>query len=113
MTKQGKEEGRGQIDSKIPISDPDFSKLSSYFQDSMRGPPNPKKLQELVLFNIIFYGGRRGRENLRQMTKETFQIKKDHDGREYIIQVIKECDKNHREGDTSESNEARIYAVPG
>ena len=113
VTKQGKEEGRGEIQSKQAISDPDFSKLTSYFLDSMKGPPNPRKLQEILLFNIIYYCGRRGRENLRQMTKETFAVETDHDGREYIIQVVKECDKNHREDDLKESNEARIYANPG
>ena len=37
---------------------------------------------------------------------------KDHDEREYIVQVIKECDKNHRENDYNQSNEASIYAMP-
>ena len=112
VTKQGKEEDRGQIESKIPISDPDYSKLTSYFLTNMRGPPNPKKLQEYVLFNIIYYCDQRGRENLRNMMKNTFQIKTDFDGREFIVQVVRECDKNHREDDTTTSNEARIYANP-
>ena len=47
------------------------------------------------------------------MTKKTFQILQDHDGREYIYQVVKECDKNHKEDDMEESNESRIYANPG
>ena len=72
----------------------------------MCGPPSAKRLQEFVLFNIIYYCGRRGRENLRNMTKKTFEIKKDHDGREYIVQVVKEIDKNHREEDSNPSNEA-------
>ena len=92
VTKQGKEEGRGEIESKTAISDPDYSKLTHYFLTNMRGPPNAKKLQKFVFFNIIYYCGRWGRENLRSMTRKTFQIKTDHDGREYIVQVIKECD---------------------
>ena len=111
--RKGKEEGRGEIDSKEPITDPDMSKLSSYFTKKMNGPPNPKNLQDLVLFNIIYYGGRRGRENLRFMTKETFHIQKDHDGCKYITQVVKERDKNHKEDDYSNSNTARIYETPG
>ena len=78
----------------------------------MHRPSNPKKLQEYVLFNIIYYCGRRGHKNLRSVTKETFQIKQDFDGREFIVQVIGECDKNHRQDDTTASNEARIYANP-
>ena len=106
VTKKGKEEGRGETESKLAISDPDFSKLTSYFLANMRGSPSAKKLQEFVLFNIIYYCGHRGRENLRQMTKNTFKIRKDDDGCEYIVQVIKECDKNHREDDFNSSNEA-------
>ena len=41
-----------------------------------------------------------------------FCNKKDHDGGEFIVQIIKECDKNHWEDDTNESNQARIYAIP-
>ena len=44
--------------------------------------------------------------------KNTFKIEKDDDGREYIVQVIKEFDKNHREDDMSTSNDARIYTNP-
>ena len=112
ITKQGKEEGRGETESKVPISDPDYKKLTAYFLQNMRGPPSPKRLQEFVLFNIIYYCGRRGRENLRQMNKDTFTIRKYHDEREYIVQIIKECDKNHREDDLNQSNEAWIYAIP-
>ena len=79
----------------------------------MRGTLSGRQLQDLVLFNIIYYGGRRGRENLRSMTKDTFCIEKDHDGRRYITQIIKECDKNHREDDYTNSNAARIYENTG
>ena len=112
VTKQGKQQGCGETKSKLAISDPYYSKLTTYFLNNMRGEPSAKKLQEFVLFNIIYYCGRCGRENLRSMTKDTFSIKKDTDNREYIVQVIKECDKNHREDDFNPSNEARIYAIP-
>ena len=89
-----------------------MSKLSSYFLLKMCGPLSAIHLQEFVLFNIIYYMGRRGRENLQSMKTDIFTIKKDADGHEYIVQVIKECDKNHRENDYSKNNEARIYAQP-
>ena len=114
ITRQGKEEGRGEIDSKEPIEDEDMKTLSKYFTELMDGPPNPCHLQDLVLFNIIYYcGRRRGCENLRYMTKDTFKINKDHDGRRYITQVIGECDKNHKEDDFTKSNCARIYENAG
>ena len=52
----------------------------------------------------------KGREGMR---KKTFKVLKHHDNREYIYQIMKECDKNHKEDNMGESNEARIYANPG
>ena len=113
VSKKGKTEGRGEVQSKKPILDEDMSKLSSYFVTNMRGYPNPKLLQEIVLFNVIYYGGRRGRENLRYMTKKTSEIARDADGHQYIHQIVKEFDKNHKEDNLSENNEACIYEMPG
>ena len=113
VTKKGKEDGRGEISSKIPISDEDMEKLSLYFQEKMMGKANGKFLQQLVVFNIIYQGGRRGHEYLRNMKKDTFEIKTDHDGRKYTVQVVKELTKNHQADDTSETNEARIYELKG
>lgn len=56
---------------------------------------------------------RRGRENLREMTKDSFGT--DSQGREYLYQSKDELDKNHRvDSDPSARNtEARMYEVPG
>ena len=113
VTKKGKREGRGEIDSRPPIEPEDLQKIHDYFQQNMRSPPNARKLQEMMLFNVIYYGGRRGRENLRFMSKGTFEIGQDPDGRRYIHQIIKEHDKNYKENDFQPSNEARIYEMPG
>ena len=78
-----------------------------------KDPPNPRYLQQLVMFQIIYYMGCRGRENLRLMNVNTFKLWKDGDGWHYIHQVIDKHDKNHT-GDNSEpANEARIYEQPG
>ena len=108
-TKEGKEEGRGEVDSKPSICEVDLKLISEYFNQSMISPPNAQKLQEIVLFNIICYTGHRGRENLRRMTKDTFKVFKDPDGCHYIQQVKKELTKNHTEKDTDQTNMARIY----
>ena len=113
VTKVGRKQGRGSVDHKNAISDEDFEKLSHYFTTNIQGPPNAKFLQDLILFNIIYYMGRRGRENLRQMKKDTFQISTDGDSRRYIHQVIDEYDKNHTESNLEPANEARIYEHPG
>lgn len=113
VTKKAKEEGRGETNSMPPIEPEDLQRISEYFQQNMNGPPNPAKLQEIVLFNVIYYMGRRGRQNLRKMTKDTFKISQDPDGTRYIYQAKKELDKNHKENDLRPNNQARIYEIPG
>lgn len=114
VLKVNKEKGKGFILSKPPIEDIDLAKLTKYFQDGMAGPPNPVLLQECCLFYIVMYMCRRGRENLRNMTVETFKFATDpEDGRQYIYQDIDEADKNHNHHDMTKSNDGRIYEVPG
>ena len=113
VTKKGKCEGRGEIDSHPPIEPEDLEKINEYFIQNMRGRPDAKKLQEMLLFYIIYYGGRRGRENLRNMKINTFEVGQDPDGRKYLFQVIKEHTKNHTEKDFQPINTARIYEIPG
>ena len=108
-----KQEGKGTTRHKEPISDEDLQRLGQYFERNMTGPPNATLLQEMVLFNIIFYMGRRGRENLRTMKKDTFKIATDSKKRRFIYQDKDENDKNHNENDTENSNQGRIYEIPG
>ena len=56
---------------------------------------------------------RRGRENQRLMTKDTFKVDDDASGNRFIYQVNGESDKNHNIGDGSFSTtgEGRIYAT--
>lgn len=113
VTRKAKCEGRGEIDSKPQIEDEDMEKIADYFKKNLEGPPNPSKLREIVLFNIIYYMGRRGHQNLRTMTKDTFAIGCDADGTLFIYQAVKEQDKNQTEADLNPSNEARIYEMSG
>ena len=111
--RMNKTDGKGTTRHKQPINDADLNKLKNYFENNMAGPPSALCLQEIVLFNIIFYMGRRGRENLQAMTKDTFNITTDTNGTRYIYQQKDETDKNHNENDTEMSNQARIYETKG
>ena len=114
VTWVNKEEGHGEIKSLPSILPSDLKKLGAYLEGNMAGPPNPLLLQEVVLFNIIYYMGRRGHENLRCMKVNTFGVQTDpEDGKCYIHQLIKEKDKNHRETDMSPNNAARSYEISG
>ena len=114
IQKINKQKGLGKIDNKTALTEMDLEKLINYFLTHINGPLNPRKLQEVILFNVIYYLCRRGRENLRTMKKSTFQIAIDKsDSRSYIYQAEDELDKNHQENDTSITNEGRIYGQPG
>ena len=114
IQKINKKKGFGKIESKSPITETDMEKITNYFLTHMNGPPNPRKLQEVILFNVIYYLCRRGRENLRPMKKTTFMIAFEETcNRSYIYQAEDELDKNHQEDTTDIANQGRIYELPG
>ena len=110
LMKINKQNGRGTIVHKKPINEEDLTKFFQYFKENMSKAPNAKNLQEILLFYIIYFTGRRGRENLRTMTKK---IGQDPDERKFIYQAIHESNKNHGECDNDPTTEARIYEIPG
>ena len=75
VTKKARREGRGSSEHKEAINEDEMNTLSQYFTKNMQGSLNGRHLQEIVLFNIIYFIGRRGRENLRLMTKKYLQSK--------------------------------------
>ena len=77
MTKVNKQNGLGDIVSYPPIEDADMRKISDYFKQKMYSNPDPKVLTQIYVCNIIYYLCRQGRENLHQMTINTFSF--DHD----------------------------------
>ena len=114
VLQMNKEQGLGDIVSKSDISDADMEILRMRFNASLSGAPDPKLLQEIVIFYILYYMCRRGRENLRNMQKDTFAIGYDADEkRRFIYQSIGEADKNHTFKDTTKSKDGRIYEIPG
>ena len=62
----------------------------------------------------MIYLIRRGRENLRQMTKTTFAVKFDASGNRCVTQTVDEMDKNHRENCDRNATigEGRMYENP-
>ena len=51
----------------------------------MNEPSNPTTLQEITVFNLIYYMGRRGRESLRRVTKQYFDIGIDYGVKRFIF----------------------------
>ena len=95
------------------ISDPDLERIAEYFNHDYMNKPEPRRLQQNVIFNIIYYFCRRGRENLYSMMQTTFKVVVEPDGTEYMIQACDELDKNHGIENTTKNKQGRIYAKPG
>ena len=108
-----KRQGKATIQHFPEIEPKDLRKL----YDSVAKEINtPRGLQRKVWLDVMFYLIRRGRENLRQMTKKTFAVGKDVSGLRFVHQVVGERDKNHRgENDDPEDTvgDGRIYEKPG
>ena len=95
------------------ISQIDLERIAEYFNYDHMNSPDPWCLQQNMMFYIIYYFCRRGRENLYSMTKKTFRVVCKPDGRECVIQNTDKLDKNHSPDDDSMSNEGRMYATNG
>lgn len=69
---QGKKAGKGRIKHKEHIEPQDLECLQDYFSKYME--PNPEILQQYVMFNVIYYLCRRGRQNLATLTVDMFEV---------------------------------------
>ena len=108
ILKLSKSEGFGDTDHYPEIEPEDLQKLYASFDVG-----TPTGLQEKVWFDIMFQLIRRGRENMRLMTKSSFICDKDAAGKELIAQNFGEADKNHTVNDHpfDTTGEGRIYST--
>ena len=114
MTVKANHMGKGIRNSTIPIDDIDLKKLTVYFNNvNHMQNPDPHKLQQFCIYNVLWYTCHHGMENLETMKKDHYKIFVNPDGMRYIQQNIDELDKNHREDTLAMANEGKIYENPG
>ena len=115
LAKKARTEGCATIDSFKSIPDEDMMCIGNYlYQDfSENCDVNPKKLQDSVLFSIMYFLYRCRCENLHEMKKDTFGVYMDTTRREFLAQKVDKLDKNHQADSTSPANQGKIYARPG
>ena len=104
--------GLGDVEHYPAINEADRRKLYTFLYLSSK---TPSVLQNKVQFDIRFYFCRRGNENMLQMHKSTFMVKKDSKtGLKYmyIVKTIDELTKNHR-ADVKEKTSAIMPENPG
>ena len=100
-----KRQGQDITKHKQAISNADMSKLydSGVFSDE-----NPVALQRKVFVELMLQFGRRGREGLRSMRKDSFLIKTDGRGRCYVTLGFNELTKNHQNNRMGENEEEQL-----
>ena len=75
------------------------------YEKKQLGLETPESLLQTAWFNIMLHFGKRGRENMREMTAEDIQIHKSSSGLQYIT-LVERATKNHQGGLNSSENEA-------
>ena len=108
---KAKKQGRGVKRSTPTITAIDLERIHEYFNHDHVTFPDPKRLQQTIIFYIIYFFCCRRRENLHAMTKDTFTIIVQPDGSEYVVQNIDEMDKNHTFEDLEKTNDGRMYST--
>ena len=99
---------------KSAIAAGDMTKLREYFSGGLGSTAwtEPERLLEFVWFSICFYFGRRGREGWRELTKQSFGIKKDDSGARYVTEMQTEQTKNYQGGSKQKDqsySDVRMY----
>jgi integrase len=104
-----REEGKDISTNKEALLPGDIEKLySKVFAD------NPQGLQWRMFYEIGIHFGRRGREGLRELRKDSFVVRTDDEGLEYIQMAYNEKEKTKRGGNIREKEkQAVMYAQPG
>ena len=110
VLKEIKKSGKGSTSHHPEIEPEDIQKLYQSFNID-----TPSGLQEKVWLDIMLYLIRRGRENIRQMDKNTFSSGTDVIGKKFVYQKLSELDKNHGVHDDGIDTvgEGRIYETAG
>ena len=90
-----------------PIKKEDMVRLNEYFDRS-----TPKKLQQEILFNIVYHNGFCGREWIRNLKKEDIRIETGPDGLKYVNVVKSENEKNVKSNDCRNIRQVAMYKFP-
>ena len=93
LLKDLKARGMDQTTHKAAISAADMQKM---YSSGVLSDDNPKSLQRKVFIELMLHFGRRGREGLRTMRRDSVVIKTDGSGTKYATMAYNELTKNHQ-----------------
>ena len=101
--KKIKESGTSKVKHHASIQPEDIQKC---YESGVFADDSPISLLRVNWFNINLYFCRRGRENQRRLTKNSFIFKKDASEVEYVEMAEEEKTKNHPSGLSDKADEA-------
>ncbi|CAC5389342.1 KCTD1_15 [Mytilus coruscus] len=107
-----KKEGKATVNHKEPICPEDLQKLYKHEHFSLN---TPEALQKRVFFEYLYYFCNRGRENIRDVQRDDFELKRDAKGLRYVrVKVVRQT-KNQRGDDFTDvdDKDGRMYEIPG
>jgi hypothetical protein len=94
---------------KPAIADEDITNL---YESGVFNTETPATLQNKVFFEIMFYFCRRGRQNLRELKKDDFDLKVNAQGQRYVVKIKDELTKNPQ-GRRSQGEEGGMMIANG
>ena len=109
--KQNKKDGLDVSESRQPIDPLDMEKLyTAYFLPGL-AEGNTEVLLHKVFFDLLFHTGRRGKEGLRYLKKDSFKIKTSTAGTRYVEITFNEATKKNQGGDLKADNFHNNHAI--
>ena len=107
--KQLKAQGFAKVQHHPSISPEDIKKC---YETKVFSGETPIGLLRVNWFNISLHFCRRGRENLRTLTPDSFVIKKDANDSEYVEMSVSEKTKNHQGGlgDKADESDPKMFS---
>ena len=95
--RDNKEKGLDTSTPRTPMDQADVERLfNEYFPKTVGDNLDTEVLLHKVFFDIMYYTGRRGKEGLRNLTKESFQVKTAADGKKFIEITFNEKTKKNQ-----------------
>lgn len=98
-----KEAGLDTSKPKSTILQQDLDKLYNVYFKKGLSKSNTQVLQEKGFFDLIYHTGRRGKEGLRALMKDSFLLKETPEGRKYIEESFNPVTKKNQGDKTSSS----------
>ena len=105
MSQKLKREGKGFVKHKNPVTKEDMIKIN---ESGLLDIDAPSGLQNKVFLDVMVYFGQRGRESLRDMRSDDYELKEDEEGRYFERRDT--LTKSRRENEDEEYG-GRMYEI--